>query len=276
MLVAVLDTGSFAAAARRLGASSSQASKLVSRLEAELGVQLLKRTTRALAPTEAGQAYYERMKGLLEEFDALDAAVRNASGMPAGRLRLTAPLSFRTLQLAPVLLDFARAYPEIELDVGFSDRTVNLVDEGFDLAVRIGRPGDSSLIARKLCDARVVVVAAPDYLARRGTPTEPAGLADHDCIIDTNFADPLVWRFEGSAPSVPVRGRLRFSNAEASRRSRRASASPGCRASSPAPRSARAGSPACWPGARARRGRSTPYPRGQDPAFAAGRGGGQR
>lgn len=215
MFVAVLDTGSFAAAARRLGASSGQASKLVSRLETQLGVQLLKRTTRALAPTEAGQAYYERMKALLEEFDALDAAVRNASAVPAGRVRLTAPLSFGTLQLAPVLLDFALAFPEIELDVAFSDRAVSLVDEGFDLAVRIGRPGDSSLIARKLCDARIVLVAAPDYLARRGSPTEPGALAGHDCIIDTNFADPLAWRFEEPAQTVAVRGRLRFSNAEA-------------------------------------------------------------
>lgn len=217
MFVAVLDAGSFAAAARRLGTSSGQASKLVARLEAELGVQLLKRTTRALAPTDAGQGYYERMKGLLEEFDALDAAVRDASGAPAGRLRLTAPLSFGTLQLAPVLLDFARAYPEIQLDVSFSDRTVSLVDEGFDMAVRIGRPGDSSLIAKKLCEARIVMVAAPDYLAARGAPATPADLAGHDCVIDTNFRDPDAWRFErpGGVETVAVHGRLRFSNAEA-------------------------------------------------------------
>ena len=219
MFVAVLDTGSFAAAAGRLGTSSGQASKLVSKLEADLGVQLIKRTTRALSPTEVGQAYYERVRALIEEYDALDASVRNASGAPAGRLRLTAPLSFGTTQLAPVLIDFARAFPDIQLDVGFSDRVANLVDEGFDAAVRIGRPGDSSLIARRLCEARIVVVASPDYLARRGQPTVPADLAGHDCIVDTNFRDPFNWRFlsheNAEAMLIPVSGRLCFANAEA-------------------------------------------------------------
>ena len=218
MFVAVLDTGSFAEAARRLGVSSGQASKLVSRLESELGVQLLKRTTRALAATEVGQAYYERLKGLLDEFDALDASVRNASDTPAGRLRITAPLSFGTHQLTPLLLDFARAFPEVRFDVSFNDRTVNLVDEGFDLAVRIGKPADSSMMARKLCDIRVITVAAPAYIAKFGAPQRPGDLADHVCIIDTNFRDPMDWPFteaDGGVETVPVAGRLQFSNGEA-------------------------------------------------------------
>ncbi len=219
MLIAVLDSGSFAGAARRLGVSPGQASKLVSKLEADLGVQLLKRTTRALSPTEVGQAYYERVRLLVEEFDALDASVRNASGAPAGRLRLTAPLSFGEIQLMPLLLAFAEAYPDIQLDVNLSDRLMNLVDEGFDMAVRVGKPSDSSLIARKLCDARVDVVAAPAYLARRGEPMRPEELAGHECIIDDNFRDPLNWRFRPLPPrsevTVGVAGRLRFSNGEA-------------------------------------------------------------
>lgn len=219
MFVAVLDTGSFAAAAERLGTSSGQASKLVSKLEADLGVQLLKRTTRALSATEVGQAYYERIRLLLEEFDALDASVRNASGAPAGRLRLTAPKSFGTIQLAPLLLDFARAFPDIQLDVSFSDRVVNVVEEGFDAAIRIGAPGDSSLIARKLCDARIVLVAAAPYLAAHGAPQRPADLLHHECIIDTNFRDPFNWRFrvgaEGQVETVAVSGRIRFSDGEA-------------------------------------------------------------
>lgn len=219
MFVAVIDTGSFAAAAARLGTSSGQASKLVSRLEANLGVQLIMRTTRALSLSEAGRAYYERVKTILEEFDALDASVRNASGAPSGRLRITAPISFGTTQLAPVLIQFATAFPDIQLDVSFSDRVVNLVDEGFDAAIRIGRPGDSSLIARKLCAARIVVVGAPSYLDAHGTPSAPADLLHHDCIIDTNFRDPLTWRFklgkEQPAVLVDVRGRVQFSNAEA-------------------------------------------------------------
>ena len=130
MFVAVLELGGFSRAAARLGTSSGQASKLVTRLEADLGVQLLNRTTRALSPTEVGQAYFEQIKGLIEEFDALDASVRNASGRASGRLGLTVPFSFGTAQLAPVLIDFAGAFPDIQLDVNFSDRVANLVDEG--------------------------------------------------------------------------------------------------------------------------------------------------
>ena len=219
MFVTVLATGSFAAAAHRLGTSSGQASKLVSTLEADLGVQLIKRTTRALSPTEVGQAYYERMKALLDEFDGLDASVRNASGAPSGRLRLTAPVSFGTRCLTSALLDFANAFPDIQLDVSFTDRVVNLVDEGFDLAVRIGKPSDSSLIARKLCDARIVTVAAPAYVARKGRPDLPPDLDQHDCIVDTNFRDPLHWSFvtpnSGEALTVGVVGRMQFSNGEA-------------------------------------------------------------
>lgn len=218
MFVAVLDIGSFAGAAARLGTSGGQASKLVSKLEADLGVQLIKRTTRALSPTEVGQAYYERIKPLLDEFDALDASVRNASGAPSGRLRLTAPLSFGSLRLAPVLIDFARAFPQIQLDVSFSDRVVNLVDEGFDAAVRIGKPDDSSLVVRKLCEVRIVLAASPAYLADRGEPARPDDLAGHDCIVDTNFRDPLNWSFStpgtGETITLPVAGRLRFSNAD--------------------------------------------------------------
>lgn len=217
MFVAVLDLGSFAAAARRLGTSSGQASKLVSRLEAELGVQLIARTTRALAPTEAGVAYYQRIKALLEEFDALDATMRSASGTPTGTLRITAPMSFGSIQLTPALLALARAYPEIRLDVGFTDRVVDLVEEGYDAAVRIGSHGDSSLVARKLCDARVVLVASPSYLAAHGTPARPQNLAEHDCIVDTNFRDPFRWRFRDSSGvlDIPIAGRLRFSSGEA-------------------------------------------------------------
>lgn len=142
MFVAVMESGSFTAAAERLGTSSGQASKLVSRLESELGVRLLDRTTRSVAPTEAGRAYYERLRPLIEGFDNLDLASRNISQAPRGRLRLTAPLTFGALELAPTLNAFALRYADIELDVSFSDRVVNLVDEGFDMAIRAGRPGD--------------------------------------------------------------------------------------------------------------------------------------
>ncbi|WP_273689560.1 LysR family transcriptional regulator [Ketogulonicigenium vulgare] len=216
LLISVVDLGSFARGAERHGVSPGQASKVISRLESDLGVQLLSRTTRALSLTEAGQAYVERMRRVVEEVEAIDASVRQATGRPSGRLRVTAPLTFGVSTLTPILVEFARAYPEITLDISFSDRVVSLVDEGFDAAVRIGHPVDSSLIARKLTDIRIVLGASPGYLAAHGTPDQPAALVGHDCVIDANFTDATRWRFNtaGGRVSVPVQSRIVLSNAE--------------------------------------------------------------
>ena len=213
MFIAVMEAGSFVGGAKHLGTSSGQASKFVSRLETELGVRLLNRTTRSVSPTEAGQAYYNRLRPLVEELEALDLEIRNISQAPRGRLRVTAPLTFGILELTPALNDFAARYP-VELDVSFSDRVANVVDKGFDLALRIGQPSDSSLVIRKLCSVRIVAVAAPAYLDRHPAPENPADLGRHDCIIDTNFREPHRWPFGGAAGAT-VTGRLRFSNAEA-------------------------------------------------------------
>lgn len=218
MFIAVMDEGSFTAAADKLGTSSGQASKLLSRLESDLGVRLLNRTTRSVSPTEAGRAYYDRLKPLLDELETLDLDIRNISQSPRGRLRLSAPLTFGIRELAPALNDFAGLYPDIELDVSFSDRVVNVVDEGFDMAVRIGRPGDSSLIIRRLGTVRIVVVATPAYLEEHGAPENLSDLAHHNCIIDTNFRDPNRWPFkkaDGEETMVSVAGRIRYSNAAA-------------------------------------------------------------
>jgi DNA-binding transcriptional LysR family regulator len=217
MFAAVMELGSFAAAAARLGTSSGQASKLVARLEGDLGVRLLNRTTRALSPTEAGQAYFDRVRRILEDFDELDREVRSAARTPKGHLRVTAPLSYGRAGLLPALNAFALRYPEVELDVQFTDRMVNLVDEGFDVAVRVGRPADSSLVARKLGEVTLDLVAAPAYLARAGEPAHPRDLARHACILDTNMRDPTLWRFRdgGRALTVNVTGPVRYSNAEA-------------------------------------------------------------
>lgn len=218
MFLAVIETGSFTGAAEKLGTRSGQASKLISRLESELGVRLLNRTTRSVAPTEAGRAYFDRLKPLVDELDALDLDIRNISQSPRGRLRLTAPLTFGTLELAPALNAFAGLYPDIELDVTFSDRVVNVVDEGFDMAVRVGRPGDSSLVFRRLCAVRLLVVGAPSYLEQHDAPISPVDLARHACIIDTNFREPNRWPFRGQTGAVEmasVAGRIRYSNAEA-------------------------------------------------------------
>lgn len=217
IFVAIVETRSFTQAARRLGVSPGQASKMITRLEGQLGVQLLMRTTRAVSATDAGRAYYERIRDLLDELDSLDASVRNASGAAAGRIRLSVPETFGVSRLTSVLIDFADAYPDIQLDVQFSDRRVNLVDDGFDLAIRIGSPGDSTLMSRRLCDARIVTVASPAYLAAHAEPNTPADLSSHVSIIDTNFNEPLLWTYRagGSATTAQVNGRLRFSNAQA-------------------------------------------------------------
>ncbi|QXO16101.1 MULTISPECIES: LysR family transcriptional regulator [Vibrio] len=217
MFVAVMELGSFARAAQRLNISSGQASKLISRLEQDLGVQLFKRSTRSLAPTEVGQAYYERIKRIVDDLDELDDSIRNASRQPSGRLRIAAPVTFGQSQLAPCLIDFSTRYPEIDLDVRFSDRSVNIVEEGFDLALRIGQLTDSSLIARKLCDVRVLTLASAQYLSQYGTPQHWRELASHNCIIDTNFRDPFRWPYINAQQIVeemPVNGRLKFSNAD--------------------------------------------------------------
>ncbi len=219
MFIAVMEAESFIGASQKLGTSATQASKLVSRLEDELGVRLLNRTTRSVSPTEAGQAYYERLRPLLEELDTLDLDVRNISQKPRGRLRMTAPLTFGVLELAPALNSFATRYPDIELDVSFSDRVANLVDEGFDVAVRVGRPRDSSLMMRKLLEVRIVVVASPSYLEKHPEPMGPTDLSEHACIIDTNFLEPNKWPFRGDSEEgtqfVAVSGRIRYSNGEA-------------------------------------------------------------
>ena len=213
---AVADAKSFTQAARRLGVSSAQVSKLVARLENRLGARLLNRTTRDVSLTDTGRAYLERARTLLEDFAALESLVRDADG-PKGLLKVSAPMSFGSNQLTPALLDFAAAYPEVSLEVSQTDRMVNLVEEGFDVAVRIGQLADSSLIARRLAPVRIVTCAAPAYLHAAGAPAEPQDLAGHECIIDTNMREPFVWTYgQGSqAHEVRVHGRLRFAGADA-------------------------------------------------------------
>lgn len=213
---AVADARSFSQAARRLGVSGAQVSKLVARLEDRLGARLLNRTTRDVSLTDTGRAYLDRARILLEDFEALEGSVRDHDG-PRGVLRVSAPVAFGGTQLDPALLDFAQAYPEVALEVSYSDRFVNLVDEGFDVGVRIGRLADSSLIARRLAPVRMVVCASPAYLQRHGVPKTPAELAQHEAIIDLNAQDPFLWGFGqgGACANVRVQGRLRFGGGEA-------------------------------------------------------------
>jgi DNA-binding transcriptional LysR family regulator len=213
---AVAEARSFTQGARKLEVSPAQVSKLVARLENRLDARLLNRTTRDVSLTDTGQAYLERARELLEGFDALETSVRDQGG-PSGTLKVSAPVSFGKGQLVPALLDFAAAYPALSVDVAFADRLVNLVEEGFDVAVRIGQLSDSSLVAKRLAAVRLVTCAAPDYLARHGPLDALEDVARHEAILDTNAREPTVWTFgpHGDQREVRVRGRLRFNGAEA-------------------------------------------------------------
>ncbi|MBF7685836.1 LysR family transcriptional regulator [Acinetobacter sp. B10A] len=218
MFIAIIETGNFTLASKRLGTSLGQASKLIAKLEADLAVTLLRRTTRSITATEMGTAYYERIKPLLSEYEAINDDMRLTTQTPRGLLKISVPVTFGASQLTDPLLQFAQKYPDIELDIQFSDRIVNIVDEGFDLAIRIGHLTSSSLIARKLCPVRTLVVASDDYLSKNKTPESWKDLAQHNCILDTNFIEPYLWTFsdkQGKMQIQPVTGKLKFSNAEA-------------------------------------------------------------
>lgn len=194
-LVRVVDAGSFSEAARRWGRSKAVVSKYVSQLEASLGVQLLHRTTRALRLTETGQAYLPRCRAILDELRELEASVQAQHVALRGSLRLTLPDGLGDAYLEPLLGGFQQRYPEVSLEVELTSRMVDLVEEGFDVALRVTSPRDSALVARRLAGVSIVAVASPDYLRRAGTPTEPGELRGHRCLVDTNFRDGARWPF---------------------------------------------------------------------------------
>lgn len=213
----VAETGSFSAAARALNLSKSLVSRQVSALEAELGSRLIARTTRSLTLTEAGRSYYDQVARILTQMEEADLSVSQLQATPRGKLRVSAPVSFSMLRLAPALPDFLALYPEIEVDIVLNDRRVDLLADGFDLAIRIGKLADSSLIARKLSDIKRYVCASPDYLALRGTPKVPADLKRHDCLCYSNVDLMTEWRFtdlDGRPLSVEVKGRVHANNGD--------------------------------------------------------------
>lgn len=214
--VEVARAGGLNRAARRLGLSKSVVSRQVARLEAELGVRLLTRSTRGVGMSEAGSAFLARIERILDDLEDAREAVALQAGAVVGRLRLSVPLSFGVRHIAPVLADLAVRHPGLELDVSYSDRLVDPIGERFDAAIRIGMLRDSSLVARRLAPVRAVLVASPAYLDRRGRPREPADLAGHDCLIYTGRADPD-WRFRVGKRWVKVRpeGRLRSDSGDA-------------------------------------------------------------
>jgi DNA-binding transcriptional LysR family regulator len=213
--VKVVERGSFARAAERLGLSTSAVSRQIADLEQHLDVRLLNRTTRRLSLTEAGQAYHERCVQLLADLDEAEASVRAATIVPKGTLRLTCGVTFGERYLAPAIVEFAALNPQLSFDLDLSDRVVDLVDEGFDLAVRIGALGQQALVARRIGWTQLVCSAAPGYLERRGAPQSPDDLSAHDCLAYTYVATPNAWSFElpdGERRSVRVPVRHRANN----------------------------------------------------------------
>lgn len=214
---AVVEAESFTGAADRLEMARSMVTKHVSALEEHLGVRLLNRTTRRISRTEAGHAYYERCRELLAEFDALDASVHELVERPRGLLKVSAPVSFGIRHLGAAVAGFMARNPEVRVDLQMNDRVVDLVDEGFDLAIRVGRLDDSSLVARPLASTRLLLCASPAYLARHGEPRAPADLAVHRCLSYSYASTRDEWRMngpDGAQATMRVGWSLRANNGD--------------------------------------------------------------
>jgi DNA-binding transcriptional LysR family regulator len=214
--VCVVETGSFSAAARRLEVGQPAISKAIAQLEARLGVRLLARTTRGLTPTEAGQQFYERARRAIEEADEAELAARGAGASLTGRLRVCAAVTFARLNVIPRLKSFLAEHPELEVDIVLDDRNIDLMEAGIDVALRMGRLADSSLIARRIGQSRRVVVGTPAYFDSVGVPQQPADLIAHQAIVYDQRGGGVAWEFrhDSTEVAVVVSGRLRVSAAE--------------------------------------------------------------
>jgi DNA-binding transcriptional LysR family regulator len=218
--VQVVERGGFAAASKELGITPSAVSKLVTRLEDRLGVRLLHRTTRRLSLTPEGETYHLRARDILAAIEDADAEVSRAGDQARGRLRVNCVPAFALNQLAPVLSDFLKTYPNIELELNLTDRVIDLLAENADVAIRVGHIDDSSLVARRIGEVARGLFASPEYLARRGTPRTPQQLCDHDCIVLRTLSTPLKWRFceNGREAVVEIKSRVLVDSGEAALR----------------------------------------------------------
>lgn len=215
--VAVADAESFSAAAERLDLSRAMASKHVQALEDRLGVKLLERTTRRVRLTDAGRRYLDRARRLLQDFEVADTEARGERLAPAGLLRINGPVSFSRTHLAATIAPFLQRYPELSVDLTVNDRVVDLLEEGYDVAVRIGRLADSTLVARRLAPVALHLAASPAYLARHGVPRHPDDLADHACLAYAYSSEGLIWRFTddaGAEAAVRPRGAMSGNNGD--------------------------------------------------------------
>lgn len=207
VFVAIVDAGSFVGAADALGMSKAAVSRHIVALESRLGVRLLQRTTRRLSLTEEGQIFYQRAREVLNAMDEAESTVSERALEPGGRIRINVPVSYGIACLAPLWSGFMARYPKVELDISLNDRVVDLIEEGYDMAVRISALPSSSLICRRLATTRMMLCASPDYLRRRGIPTTPAELLHHDTLTYTLLTNHEEWYFQG--PEGQARTRIR-------------------------------------------------------------------
>ncbi|WP_119165432.1 LysR family transcriptional regulator [Algihabitans albus] len=226
--VRVSDARSFTIAAQQLGLSRSAVGKCVVRLEDSLGVRLLQRTTRSVTLTHEGEAFYARCVRVLADLEEIELDMASRTEQPRGRLRLDLPVSFGRLHVLPVLHRFMEMWPEVVVNVTFTDRYVDLIEEGIDVAIRIGGEEDSQLVGRTLARHRLVTCASPEYLASHDAPMTPTDLGDHSCLAFTHGGRPTEWRFRSQVPAdgaetavneqfVRVHGRFCTSNSESLR-----------------------------------------------------------
>ncbi|GAB7129138.1 LysR family transcriptional regulator [Silvimonas sp. JCM 19000] len=212
----VASLGSFVAAAERMGLSTAMVSKHVKHLETHLGVRLLNRTTRKLSLTGPGGVYFERCQQAIHDLEDAEAMLSQASASPRGTLKLSAPAAFSTNYLAPVLSDYYARYPHMKVDLSLTDKVVDLVEEGFDMGIRISASPHPTLVARRLSPINLLFVASPAYLAKHGAPKKPSDLVDHHCITYTYTNNGNAWVFDGpdGKYSISIDPRLRVNNGE--------------------------------------------------------------
>ena len=216
IFAAVVEAESFTGAARTLKYSKAAISTHIQKLEDRLDTRLLNRTTRRISMTDEGRVFYEHCRRILDEAREAIDALDNSNTEPRGVLRINSPMSFGTMHLGSAVAEFMEAYPDVSVDMVLNDRQVDLIEDGFDLAIRIGRLPDASLIARRLAPCRRILVASPDYWDRKGRPSHPSDLKDHDALIYDYLDDPNTWTFKDGDTdvSVSVQGRLRANNGE--------------------------------------------------------------
>ena len=205
MFVRIVETGSFSAVARQLGTTQPTVSKQLTALEKRVGARLLQRSTRKLSLTESGQAYYDRCKRIVDEVREAEGTLAKMQTALVGALHVNSSIAFGEMFVAPLILQFQRQYTELNVELTLNDRFIDLVEEGVDVALRIGRLTDSSLVARRVGSSRRIAVATPEYLRKRGTPTHPRDLADHNCLLYSYLSTGNEWSFQGPEGEIHVR-----------------------------------------------------------------------